>query len=35
VVGGRTDPLRLMARGKLRPKGSVRSLLLMRRLFPG
>jgi ribonucleotide reductase beta subunit family protein with ferritin-like domain/putative sterol carrier protein len=34
VVGGRTDPLRLMARGKLRPKGSVRSLLVMRRLFP-
>ena len=33
VVGGRTDPLRLMARGKLRPKGSLRSLLMMRRLF--
>jgi putative sterol carrier protein/1,2-phenylacetyl-CoA epoxidase catalytic subunit len=33
VVGGRTDPVRLMARGKLRPKGSLRSLLLMRKLF--
>ena len=34
VVGGRTDPVRLMARGRLRPKGSLRSLLMMRRLFP-
>jgi ribonucleotide reductase beta subunit family protein with ferritin-like domain/putative sterol carrier protein len=34
VVGGRTDPMRLMARGRLRPKGSPRSLLRMRRLFP-
>ena len=33
VVGGRTDPLRLMARGRLRPRGSVRALLSMRRLF--
>ena len=34
VVGGRADPLRLMARGRLRPKGSLRSLLLFGRLFP-
>jgi ribonucleotide reductase beta subunit family protein with ferritin-like domain/putative sterol carrier protein len=34
VIGGRTDPMRLMARGRLRPKGSLRALLMMRRLFP-
>ena len=34
VMGGRTDPLRLMARGRLRPRGSLRSLMLLPRLFP-
>jgi ribonucleotide reductase beta subunit family protein with ferritin-like domain len=34
VIGGRTDPMRLMARGRLRPKGSLRTLMLTRRLFP-
>ena len=35
VVGRRSHPMRLMATGRLRPKGSLRTLLLMRRLFPG
>ena len=34
VIGGRADPLRLMARGRLRPKGSLRSMALLPRLFP-
>ena len=34
VVGGRTDPMALMLRGRLRPKGSVRTLARMPRLFP-
>jgi len=34
VIGRRADPLRLMATGRLRPKGSLRTLVLMRRLFP-
>jgi ribonucleotide reductase beta subunit family protein with ferritin-like domain/putative sterol carrier protein len=34
VIGGRTDPRTLMLRGRLRPKGSVRTLARMPRLFP-
>jgi hypothetical protein len=33
VIGGRTDPLRLLASGRLRPRGSLRLLLRMRRIF--
>ena len=34
VIGGRSDPRLLMLRGRLRPRGSVRTLALMPRLFP-
>jgi hypothetical protein len=34
VIGGRTDPRALMLRGRLRPRGSVRTLARMPRLFP-
>jgi putative sterol carrier protein len=34
VIGGRQDPRVLMLRGRLRPRGSVRTLARMPRLFP-
>jgi putative sterol carrier protein len=34
VVGGRQDPIRLAARGRLRPKGDFRWLWRARRMFP-
>jgi putative sterol carrier protein len=35
VVAGRADPLRLAARGRLRPRGDLRWLWRARRMFPG
>jgi putative sterol carrier protein len=34
VIGGRTDPARLLLRGRLRPRGSLRTLAALPRLFP-
>jgi hypothetical protein len=35
IVGGRRDPRRALATGRLRPRGSLRVLLRMPRIFPG
>ena len=35
VLGSRADPRRLMVTGRLRPRGKLRALWSMRRLFPG
>jgi hypothetical protein len=34
VIGGRTDPRRLMLTGRLRPRGSVRTLARLPKIFP-
>ena len=35
VIAGREDPMRLLARGRMRPRGDLRWLWKSRRMFPG